>query len=214
MLSPAHGLLRGLRAASLGVVAFVLASVAHVVAGGAAPGPAVFLLLAGLIGMASVLLTRVRLSPLRVVVSLAGMQVLLHQAFMRLSAPAGCVLTGMSAPAGGHVAMGHGGQLAPECASGMVHAGMGQGSMSSAMIMLGAHIAATALMAALLAYGEKLMWFLAGWVRPARWLPAGAPVLPAVRAFSYGAPSMLRVRFACGGVGRRGPPPQGLFAIV
>jgi hypothetical protein len=202
-----------LRAASLGVVGFVLALVAHLAAGGAAPGPVVLLLLAGLIGVASVLLTGARLSPVRVVVSLAGMQVLLHEAFMRLGAPAGCVRTGISAPAGGHVAMGHGGQLAPVCATGMAHAGMGQGSMSSAMIMLGAHVAATALMAGLLAYGEKVLWFLAGWVRPARWLPAGLPELPAVPVFSYGAPSMLRVRFACGGVGRRGPPPRGLFAI-
>ena len=57
MSSPAQGLLRGLRAASLGVVGFVLALVAHLAAGGAAPGPVVLLLLAGLIGVASVLLT-------------------------------------------------------------------------------------------------------------------------------------------------------------
>jgi hypothetical protein len=107
MSSPAKGLLRGLRAASLGVVAFVLALVAHLAAGAAAPGPAVLLLLAGLIGVASVLLTRARLSPVRVVVSLAGMQVFLHEAFMRLAAQAGCVMTGMSTPSGGHLAMGH-----------------------------------------------------------------------------------------------------------
>ena len=214
MSSPARGLLRGLRAASMGVVAFVLASVAHLAAGGTAPGPAALLLLAGLIGMASALLTRARLSPVRVVLSLAGMQVFLHEAFMRLGAPAGCVVTGMSAPAGGHVAMGLGGQLAPACATGMVHAGMGQGPMSPAMVMLGGHVAATALMAGLLAYGERVLWFLAGWVRPARWLPAGLPELPAIPFFSFGAPRALRVRFACGGVGRRGPPPWGLFAIV
>ena len=213
MSSPAQGLLRWLRAASLGIGGFVLALVAHLAAGGAAPGPVVLLLLAGLIGVASVLLTGAWPSPVRVVVSLAGMQVFLHEAFMRLGAPAGCVLTGISATASGHVAMGHGGQLAPACSTGMAHAGMGQGSMSSTMIMLGAHVAATALMSALLAYGEKVLWFLAGWVRPARWLP-GLPELPAVPVFSYGAPTMLRVRFACGGVGRRGPPPRGLFAIV
>ena len=214
MFSPAQGLLRGLRAASLGVVAFVLASLAHVAAGGAVPGPGVLLLLAGLVGMASMLLTRVRLSPVGVVVSLAGIQVLLHEAFMRLGTQAGCVLTGMSAPAGGHVAMGQAGQLVPECATGMAQAGMGHGSMSSAMIMLGAHIAATVLMAALLAYVDKLLWILAGWVRPARWLAVRLPELPAVRVFSYRAPHTLRALFACGGVGRRGPPPRVLFAIV
>jgi hypothetical protein len=214
MSSPAKGLLRGLRAASLGVVGFVLALVAHLAAGGAEPEPVVLLLVAGLIGVASVLLTRVRLSPLRVVVTLAGMQVFLHEAFMGLSAPVRCVLTGMSAPASGHVAMGQGGRLAPACATGMAEAGMGKGSMSTAMIMLGAHVVATALMAGLLAYGERVLWCLAGWVRPARWLPAGLPELPAVPVSSYGAPLMLRVRFACGGVGRRGPPPWGLFAII
>ena len=214
MSSPAKGLLRGLRAASLGVVGLALALVAHLAAGGAEPEPVVLFLVAGLIGVASVLLTRVQLSPLRVGVALAGMQVFLHEAFMGLSAPVRCVLTGMSAPASGHVAMGQGGRLAPACATGMAEAGMGQGSMSTAMIMLGAHIAATALMAALLAYGERVLWFLAGWVRPARWLPAALPELRPVRTFSYGAPRVLRVRFTCGGAGRRGPPAEGLLAIV
>ena len=62
---PTKGLLRGLRAASLGVVGFVLALAAHVAAGGAEPGPVVLLLLAGLVGLAAVLLTGVRLTPVR-----------------------------------------------------------------------------------------------------------------------------------------------------
>ena len=65
MFAPAQGLLRGLRAAALGVVGFVLALAAHVTAGGARPGPVVLLLLAGLIGLAAVLLTGARLSPVR-----------------------------------------------------------------------------------------------------------------------------------------------------
>jgi len=214
MSSPAQGLLRGLRAGSLGVVGFVLALVAHVAAGGAAPGPVAVLLLAGLIGLVAVLLTGVRLSPLRIVVTLTGMQVVLHEALMTLSAPVGCVLTGMSEPTGGHLGMGHSGQPVPECATGMATAGMGQSSMSAAMLMLGAHIAATALMAAMLAYGEKVLWFLAGWVRPRRWWPVGPPEIRAVRVFSLEEPAMFPMRFAPGGVGRRGPPPPALFAIV
>jgi hypothetical protein len=42
----------------------------------------------------------------------------------------------------------------------------------------------------------------------------GLPELPALRITSSGAPRMFRMRLACGGVGRRGPPPRGLFAIV
>lgn len=211
-MSPTTGWLRGLRAASLGVVGFALALVAHVAAGGVAPGPVVLFFLAGLTGLVAVLLTGAKLSPVRVGVSLTAMQVVLHEAFMWLGSPATCVVTGMSAPAGGH--MGHGGQPMLECANGMAHAGMGQTSMLAATAMLGAHVAATAVMVTLLAYGEKVLWFLAGCVRPPRWLRVGLPELPAMRVVSSGAPRMLRVRFACGGVGRRGPPLRGLFAIV
>jgi hypothetical protein len=214
MLSPAQGLLRGLRAAWLGVVGFVLALAAHVAAGGATPGPVVLLLLAGLIGLAAVLLTGVRLSPVRLVLSLTVMQVVLHEAFMWLSVPAACVTPVMNAPAGAHMDMGQGAQPLLNCAAGMTHSGMGQSSVFAATAMLGAHVAATALMAAVLAYGERVLWFAAGWVRKASWLRMGLPGLPAARLFSFGVPQMLRVRFARGGVGRRGPPPWGLFAIV
>jgi hypothetical protein len=214
MLSPAQGLLRGLRAASLGVVGFVFALAAHVAAGGGTPGPVVLLLLAGLIGLAAVLLTGARLSPVRVGVSLAAMQVVLHEAFMWLGAPAACVMPVMNAPAGAPMGMGQGAQPVLGCTAGMTPAGMGPSSVFAAMAMLGAHVAATAVMAALLAHGERVLWFAAGWVRPAPWLRVGLPELPAVRLFSFGAPQMLRVRFARGRVGRRGPPPWGLFAIV
>jgi hypothetical protein len=211
MLSPAQGLLRGLRAASLGGVGFVLALAAHVAAGGPTPGPVVLLLLAGLIGLAGVLLTGVRLSPFRVVVSLAVMQVVLHEAFMWLSVPAACV---MNAPGGAHMGMGQGAQPLLNCAAGMTYTGMGRSSVFAATAMLGAHVAATALMSALLAYGERVLWFLAGWVRPRWWVRVGLPQFLAIRGFSFCAPPMGRVRFACGGVGRRGPPPWGLFAIA
>ena len=126
MSAPAQGLLRGLRAAALGLVGFVLALAAHVTAGGATPGPVVLLLLAGLIGLAAVLLTGARLSPVRVGVSLAAMQVCLHEAFMWLSAPAACVMPVMNAPTDGLMGMGHGAQSLLNCAAGMTHAGMGQ----------------------------------------------------------------------------------------
>ena len=145
---------------------------------------------------------------------MAAMQVCLHEAFMWLSAPAACVMPVMNAPADGPMGMSQGAQPLFNCAASMTHAGMGQSSMFEATAMLGAHVTATALMAALLAYGERVLWFLTGCVPPRRWLPVGLPELPAVRVFSFGVPQMLRVRFACGGVGRRGPPPWGLFAIV
>ena len=214
MLSPAQGLLRGLRAASLEVVGFVLALAAHVAAGGGTPGPVVLLLLGGLIGLAAVLLTGARLSPVRVGVCLAAMQVVLHEAFMWLGAPAGCVMPAMNTPVGAHMAMGQGARPMLNCAAAMTSAGMGHSSVFAATAMLGAHGAATALLAALLAYGERVLWFAAGWVRPAPWLRVRPPELPAVLFFSSGAPPMVPVPFAGGGVGRRGPPPRGLFATI
>jgi hypothetical protein len=141
------------------------------------------------------------------------MQVVLHEAFGWLGAPVDCATT--AAGATGAMQMGgQGGQSALTCAAGMAGAGMGQGSVSGATAMLGAHIAATAVMAALLAYGEKVLWLLARWVRPAPWLRVRLPRLPTVQAVSSTAPPMVRLLLASGGVGRRGPPPQALSAIA
>ena len=212
MLRPTRGLLRGVRAASLGIAGYVLALVAHVAAGGATPGPVVLLLLAGLTGLTAVLLTGIRLSPAPIVLSLATMQVALHEAFMWLGSPTACVATGIGAPAG--MDMGRGTQPMLDCATGMAQAGVGKTSMLAAVAMVTAHVVATAVMAALLAYGEKVLWFLAGWVRPRRWLRVVLPEIPPVRVGSSGAPRVLLVRCACGGVGLRGPPPRGLFTVI
>ncbi len=211
-MSPTRGLWRGLRASSLGVVAFVLALSAHVAAGGVAPGPGVLLLLAGLIGLAASLLTGVRLSPLRVGVSLTAMQVVLHEAFMWLGVPGGCLMMGMSPTAGG--SMSHGNRSAVECTPSLANAGLGHSSVFSVTTMVGAHIVATAVMAALLAYGERVLWFLAGFVRAPRWLRVPRPELPTAGSASSRSPQMIRVLFPCGGVGRRGPPPRCLCALV
>ena len=80
--------------------------------------------------------------------------------------------------------------------------------------MVGAHVAATAVLVALPASGEKVLWFLVGCVRPPRWLGVGLPELPAPRFVSSGVPRMFGLRIACGGGGRRGPPSRALLAIV
>lgn len=65
-------------------------------------------------------------------------------------------------------------------------------SLGAVGFLLGlvAQVASTAVMAAMLAYGEKVLWFLAGRVCPSRWLRVGLPVLPSVRVVSSGAPRM------------------------
>lgn len=194
---------------------FALALLAHLGAGGTAPGPVVLLALAGLIALTAVLITGARLTALHVAVSLAGMQVFLHEAFMRLAAPVGCSMSGMSPPSPGQMRslgqMSHGGRPALECAAGMAQAGLGEQAPFSSSAMLCAHVAATAVMAALLAYGEKVLWFLAGWVRPPLTVRVGRSELPAVPTMTSGPPRMFGVQLACGGIGRRGPPGRGLF---
>lgn len=212
MWSPTRGLPRGLRAASLGVVGFVLALVAHVAAGGTAPPPAMLLALASLIALTALLVTGVRMTPLRVTMSLAAMQMVLHAAFMRLGVPADCSMTAVGPPTAGH--LGHGSQPGLECAAGMAQAGLGQPSVLSASAMLFAHVAATAVMAALLAYGEKVLWFLASWVHPPRTSRVILSEPPAVPIMTSGAPRMFGLQLASGGVGRRGPPARGPFSIV
>jgi hypothetical protein len=213
MLSPTRGWLRAARAASFGVVGFVLALAAHVAAGGATPGQPAIVLLAALTGLAAVLLTGVRQGPFRVGVLVCAMQVVLHESFMWLGAPASCAMTAVGASAGG--AMSHGGPPAPlfDCAAGMAQVGMDQPSVFAAPVMVGAHVAATAMIAALLAYGETVLWFLAGWALPPRWFSVGLSELPLAREVSSFAPPVLPVRVACGGVGRRGPPTRVLLAI-
>jgi hypothetical protein len=212
MLRPTRGLLRGVRAASLGIGGFVLALMAHLAAGGATPGPVVLLLLAGLTGLAALLLTGVRLRPVQVVVSLTTMQVALHEAFMWPGSPTACAMTGMSAPTGKEMDVGTEPML--DCATGMAQAGMGRTSVLAGLAMVIAHVAATAAMTAVLAYGEKVLWFLAGWVRPRRWLRVVLAEIPPARIGFSGAPRMSLMAFACGGVGRRGPPPRGLFVVI
>jgi hypothetical protein len=198
-MRPNKGLLRGLRASSLALVAFSLALVAHVTAGGAAPGPAVLLPLAGFIGLAAALLTRTLLTPLRIGISLGAVQVGLHEAFMRLGSLPDCPMTDGSMAGG--MQMGHGGQPMAACATGLAHAGLAQGSALTGSTMIGAHLAATAVMAGL----------LAGCARPARWLRVAPPEPPSARAAACHAPPTTCPQLTSGGIGRRGPPMSGLL---
>lgn len=201
-----------MRAASLGVVGFVLSLVAHMAAGGTAPAPAMLLALASLIALAAVLVTGVRMTPLRVTMSLAAMQMVLHEAFMRLDVPLDCSMTGMAPPTTGH--LGPNSQPALDCATGMAHAGLGQPSVFAASAMLGAHVSATVVMAALLAYGEKVLWYLASWVRPSRIVRVSLSELLAAPIMSAGAPRISCGHLARGGVGLRGPPTWGPLGIL
>ena len=66
-----------------------------------------------------------------------------------LAVPANCVMTGMTGMTGGQ--MGHGARPVVDCATAMVRSGMGR-PVFAAAVMVGAHVEATAVTAALLAY--------------------------------------------------------------
>ena len=59
--------------------------------------------------------------------------------------------------------------------------------------MIGAHVEATALMAAMLAYGEQVLWLRAGFVRPPSWLRVSLPELQGMRVVPSCEPPMFHV---------------------
>jgi len=140
------------------------------------------------------------------------MQVGLHEAFMWLGSNPACPMTDVSMASG--MQMGHGGQPVAACATSLAQAGLAQNSMLTGTTMIGAHLAATALMAGLLAYGEKVLWLLAGWVRPARWLRVVPTEPPPARIAAYGGLPTICLQLTSGGVGRRGPPMSGQLTAL
>lgn len=136
---PNRGSLWWARASAWTCVAFVLSVGAHVLGGGGAPGlvpataTAMALLWVGLV------LTRRRLGPVSLVLSLGTTQVVLHAWFM---------LTSATTPDGGTWA---------EVAAHLLH-------MTPSMAL--AHLIATLAIGWALAKGEAAAWFVAGLLRP------------------------------------------------
>ncbi len=143
--SPLAGPRRLARIGALGGASMLLATGAHVAAGGRLPSLAVLLVTGFLVGLVATTLTARRCRLGRLVVALAIEQALLHLVFDATSMPAGCP-GGM---AGGHAAAMTG------CLTG--------GQVASAgpdVGMLLAHGIATLATAWLLARGERLVWDL------------------------------------------------------
>ena len=211
MVSPTQGLLRWLRASWLGVLGFAASLVTHVAAGGAVPR-------------------------LMVLCSSGGARRTgcgaAHRGPLERGAYRGVLdRNAVGAARGLHVArrpgairddrdghpasspMAHGARVMFACATGMTIAGMGQTSGFALAAMLGADAGATTAMVARVGCGEKVLWFLACWVRLSRRLHGGHPELLAMPMVFFGAPQMSRMQPLRGGVGRRGPPTRGLCTI-
>ena len=194
-----------MRAAAFGVVTLVLASGAHISAGGALPSITVLSLLAVPLMLAAGALASRRCGPVLLVGSLSAGQVLIHESLMVLTAHSAVDM--FPAEPGAH----HAAQ-ALVAGQGSVHsaAAMGgaavAGADGSSVTMKAAHVLATLVTALLLARGEQALWRLATRLLPA--LPA-EPVL--VGCARLQPPTLLslpalRPSVVSCGVGLRGPP--------
>lgn len=197
MNSPAAGALRLLRASGLAVVAYALASVAHMVAGGALPTAAWMASIYLLTFCSAVVLTGRRLGRAAIVTGLGVSQLALHEAFRFLSAGGNCAPVSFGHP------MHSGHETVMTCADRVVTMPVHH---SPGLVMLAAHALAAALVGVVLARGEAAVWFLAGLVWPA--MPSRARVFPMESAHPVALhPRPAGRQIVCsGGLGRRGPP--------
>ena len=190
MDAPTRGAARLARAAAFGVATLALAAGSQVAAGGGLPSMTMLALLAVPVAVAALVLTGRRCGPVLLLASMAGAQVLLHEALKALTAQVPGDLAGQVSAASASAMGGHA----------VAHADGWSVSMTAA------HVVASVVMALLLARGEQALWELVSRLLPA--LP-GQPhllgcgplqtaVLVSVRTL---APSLVS-----GGLGLRGPP--------
>lgn len=217
MGSPASGPLRLARALGVAAVVFGLAAGAHVAGGAELPVPSVLALLAAVVLAGSVMVTRSRLGLVAVGCLLGVGQFALHHAFGLLTPPPDCAPAATPAADAGHAHHGGHATVGAGCAT---HAaapvdgpvsGLASGLTHGQLVdrtMLFAHVAATLAAALVLLLGDRALWWLAAWLRPA-WerlvavarLPEG--LLPGV---PRGQVVMAGPQPQSGPAGVRGPP--------
>ncbi|MGG5173311.1 hypothetical protein ACQR35_14245 [Pseudarthrobacter sp. J1738] len=157
------------RSAAVTAVILALAAGAHTGAGGQLPPAPVMAACTALVLLGVVMVTRWKLTTPALAGILSAGQWMLHAAFSVLSGPASAV------PAPGphlHTAAAAGVRMA--AVHDLPHSHL---PADLDPPMLGAHILATLVTAALLARGEAALWALAAWLRPL----AGIPAVPILR---------------------------------
>lgn len=189
MVSPSMGAVRGARATAWTTAAFALSVGAHVVGGGAPPAVGGALLMVLALLWTGLVLTRWRLGPVVLTISLGASQMLLHSILTVHEVGVAC---GGSDAHHGVVLACAGGAPAPHHQSGTT--------------MLLAHVVATLLLALLMARGEESLWVLAGrlWPRLPRRL--ALPSLDQQAITPSHVDELVPSVPLLGGVGRRGPP--------
>ena len=195
--------LRALRCAVLAGVVLALSGAAHAAAGGALPGAGPAAALGVVVACACAVVTRWRLSPMALLGVLGASQVLLHQVLEALAAPRCAPVDGLGHHAGaiGPAVLAAGPCPVPTAA---LHHGAG---VSTDLGMLASHAAATVVLAALLAHGERLAWELWAWLAPLRVLVGAVHLPPPHRSPITATPQLLpRPCVVPPTAPRRGPP--------
>jgi hypothetical protein len=171
-----------------------------VLGGGQAPPFATVVALGALVFLAAVLLAGRRCGPVSIGAALAISQVLLHETLMLFSMPMAC------GPVSGGPAMAHTMAHTMHCTSSVTSGASGSPYMAPTLAMVAWHAMATVVLAAGLAFGERVAWQLAQWVlqlRP-RLVRLAAPVgVSPIQAVDH--PAALRQPWLRS-VSRRGPP--------
>lgn len=219
MSSPASGSLRGLRVAVVAVAGTLLSAAAHVAAGGRLPSAGAVALASLIPAMGGLWLSRRRRGWGSIAAVLGGVQVFLHTWLMSATETSTCAVRG-----GGH-AMHAAGALVRCSPGGMADMSLGGSGRQAAtgalpgwhlaegsLAMLLTHAVAVVLTALVLAGGERAVWQLLQWLRPAfRALRADLPVLPGCpRVVPVVATPVTRRSWVdLGGPGKRGPPTHG-----
>jgi hypothetical protein len=182
-----------------------LSTAAHVLGGGQAPPFVTVVALGALVFLAAVLLAGRRCGPVSIGAALAISQVLLHETFMLVSMPVACG-PASSVPTMAHT-MAHTTAHTMHCTSSVMSGASGSPHMTPTLAMVAWHALATVVLAAGLAFGERVAWQLAQWVLPLRprLVRLAAPaMLSPLQAVDR--PAAVRQPWLRS-VSRRGPPP-------
>ncbi|WP_265522758.1 hypothetical protein [Oerskovia flava] len=219
------GPLRVTRAVLLATLVLALAALAHHVAGGVLPHPAILAALTAFTVAGTTAVSSVRFTAPRLLVVLGAGQLLLHQALTLLAAPGtgvarSCVPASAALPPAalghaGHGACGTGAGVGtvptgsvvpalPETAAHLAH------STPSDLWMLGAHVVATVVLALVVARGEEALARLIVWLVPlARVVVPVAPAPSRRLQPASPAPAPRRALHVVGVAPTRGPPSGG-----
>lgn len=203
---PTHGPTRLVRVGVLGTTSMALAAGAHLLGGGQLPSPGVLVVVAFLLGLASVVLTARQCRFPVLLAVLVVQQGLLHVVLdtaSRVASGCGTATSGMSHGLAAHAAAAASlGSCSPISASAPAMDVMALPGWA----MWAAHLAAVAVTAALLARGEAWLWRVADAIVHASTLRPSFRRRTARAVVLVGAPSARRELLLFSSASPRGPP--------